>query len=334
MSNNSNFGFTDWFFDDLVFFVLSMGSLLIIGVPLLLVFLLISIGVLIILLLPFLFFETIFRGNLLIDILGVLILIIWFPGFLVSCALYYRELLELYPTSLPNNLTTMVWWAGLPVIVVGYIGHRTTGVDQLSGTYDLILFFGPVFFSSYLIATRGRVLINTVRSTSGKTVTTVVSGYLLAGGTVEVVTYLVGRPIGGIFASNGESLVGMFWVYLPVAVLILLLAEIFELTGIPFGDGFAETGNGSMIEQVLLFDTETGEGIVTALAAGFLFIPAIVLFIEITWYGRRDALMTGYVILNKAINQTTSTAKLTIQLFKRVIHKLKAGFEYYVLLRP
>lgn len=291
MSGGNNTPFTSWPIDDLIAFGVSLGSPLLIGVPVMLAFLVWTLAVVIVLGLPLFLIETIVGTNLLLNIGAAVVFLVWMSGFCLGCTLFYLGYLDMYPTTLPADRASLAWWVGLPTLVFGYIGYRTIEANEPGGTLDFLLFFGVVFFASYLIASRGRVIVNTVRSTTGATATSVVSGFVLAGGTLEVMTYLIGYPVADILAENGDTLVGMVLVYLPVVLGTIFVAGVFERAGIPFGTRIDEMSSGSAVElNVVLFDIETGEGLATALVTAFIVVPAVVLVVEVTWHGGRHVL--------------------------------------------
>jgi hypothetical protein len=282
MSSGTNSVFTSWPADDLLAFVLSLFSPLVVGIPLVLTFLIWSIVVLIVLGLPILGLGVAFGDGPVIVFFTALALLVWTAGFCLGCAVGYARLLSNFPTTRPIGLSTLAWWIGVPIAAIGYALYRVTAPGTIGGGARFALTFGLLVFGAYLVTSRARIVVNAIRSGSGTTATTAITGFVLAGGILEVTTYLLGAPITDVFAGNGTSETGMVLAYFPAVLVALLVAVV---RGTPIESGSPGLESTMPFHDILFFDIQSGDGITTAIAIAFLAVPAAVFTVEVTLGG-------------------------------------------------
>ncbi|MEF8777440.1 MAG: hypothetical protein V5A36_00870 [Natronomonas sp.] len=282
MSSGTNNVFTSWPADDLLAFVLSLFSPLVVGIPLVLTFLIWSIVVLIVLGLPILGLGVVLGEGPVIEFLTALVLLVWTAGFCLGCAVGYTRLLGNFPTTRPIGLSTLAWWVGAPIAAIGYALYRVTTPGAIGGGGGFVLTFGLLVFGAYLVTSRARIVVNAIRSSSGTTATTVITGFVLAGGILEVTTYLLGAPITDIFAENGTTETGMVLAYFPVVLVALLAASV---RGTPIGSGSSGLESAIPFHDILFFDIQSGDGITTAVTIAFFAVPTAVFTVEVALGG-------------------------------------------------
>lgn len=285
MSGTSNSLFSGWPTADAASFLLSLLFPLVVGVPLLIAFLLWSLAALLVLGIPLLILEAVFGQGLLTDLLLAAALLVWMSGFCLGCAFGYIGYVSSLPRSVPSGPLKLVWWAVLPVIGVTYAVLRAVTTAVPDGVTGFLASFCLLVFAAYLLTSRARSVIGAVRPGIGLTVTTVVTGFVLVGGTIEALTYLIGSPLGEFFAENGSTRTGMVATYLPVVLLALFAAWTGERLGIgPSGAITNDTDPLAVLEPIL-FDVETGDGVTTAIAIAFVAVPLGTFAIEVTARG-------------------------------------------------